>query len=118
MAGQVWNTDTLGGFMYSDELSDYLRTELQPMSRFRQFCDIKEAKGKNKGDLFNWNIYSDVADDGNTILETETMPETNFTISQGQLTITEYGNSVPYTKKLDDLSKHPVKEVKIGRAHV
>lgn len=111
MAGQVWNTDTLGGFMYSDELSDYLRTELQPMSRFRQFCDIKEAKGKNKGDLFNWNIYSDVADDGNTILETETMPETNFTISQGQLTITEYGNSVPYTKKLDDLSKHPVKEV-------
>lgn len=111
MAGQVWNTDTLGGFMYSDELSDYLRTELQPMSRFRQFCDIKEAKGKNKGDLFNWNIYSDVQDDGNTILETETMPETNYVIAQGQLTITEYGNSVPYTKKLDDLSKHPVKEV-------
>lgn len=111
MAGQLWNTDTLGGFMYSDELSDYLRTELQPMSRFRQFCDIKEAKGKNKGDLFNWNIYSDVADDGGTILETEVMPETNFTIAQAQLTITEYGNSVPYTKKLDDLSKHPVKEV-------
>ncbi|MCP4145391.1 MAG: hypothetical protein GY752_08925 [bacterium] len=111
MSGQVWNTDTLGGFMYSDELSDYLRTELQPMSRFRQFCDIKEGKGHGKGDLFNWDVYSDVVDDGGTLDETQAMPETNFTITQGQLTVTEYGNSVPFTKKLDDLSKHPVKEV-------
>jgi len=111
MSGQVWNTDTLGGFMYSDELSDYLRTELQPMSRFRQFCDIKEGKGKEKGELFNWDIYSDVVTEGTSLQETQAMPETNFTITQGTLTVTEYGNSVPYTKKLDDLSKHPVKEV-------
>ncbi|RLA00306.1 MAG: hypothetical protein DRQ42_05835 [Gammaproteobacteria bacterium] len=111
MSGQVWNTDSLGGFMYSDELSDYLRTELQPMSRFRQFCDIKEGKGHGKGDLFNWNVYSDVQDEGGTLDESQAMPETNFTITQGQLTVTEYGNSVPFTKKLDDLSKHPVKEV-------
>ena len=111
MAGQVWNTNTLGGFMYSDELSDYLRTELQPMSRFRQFCDIKEGKGHGKGDLFNWNVYSDVAVAGGTLQETEAMPETNFSITQATLTVTEYGNSVAFTKKLDDLSKHPVKEV-------
>ena len=30
------------------------------------------------------------------------------------MTITEYGNSVPYTGKLDDLSEHPVKEI-IGK---
>ena len=111
MAGQVWNTDTLGGFMYSDELSDYLRTELQPLSRYRQFCDIKEGKGHNKGDKFNWNVYSDVQDDGSVLQETEAMPETNFTITQGTLTIDEFGNSVPFTKKLDDLSRHPVKEI-------
>ncbi len=111
MAGQVWNTDNLGGFMYSDELSDYLRTELQPMSRFRQFCDIKEGKGHGKGDLFNWNVYSDVAVAGGSLVETDVMPETNFVITQATLTVTEYGNSVPFTKKLDDLSKHPVKEV-------
>lgn len=111
MSGQVWNTDTLGGFMYSDELSDYLRTELQPMSRFRQFCDIKEGKGYGKGDLFNWNVYSDVQEEGGALQETDVMPETNFTITQATLTVTEYGNSVPFTKKLDDLSKHPVKEV-------
>lgn len=111
MSGQVWVTDTLGGFMYSDELSDYLRTELQPMSRFRQFCDIKEGKGHGKGDLFNWNVYSDVVTDGAALQETSAMPETNYTITQATLTVTEFGNSVPFTKKLDDLSKHPVKEV-------
>jgi N4-gp56 family major capsid protein len=45
------------------------------------------------------------------VVETSTLPETNFTITQGTMTITEYGNSVPYTGKLDDLSLHPVKEV-------
>lgn len=97
--------------MYSDELSDYLRTELQPMSRFRQFCDIKEGKGTGKGEKFNWNIYSDVATEGAVLDESKAMPESNYTITQGTLTVTEFGNSVPYTKKLDDLSRHPVKEV-------
>lgn len=111
MSGQLWSVNNLGGFMYSDELSDYLRTELQPMSRYRQFCDVKEGKGKDKGDLFNWNVYSDVATQGGAVVETDATPETNFTITQATLTITEYTNSVPYTKKLDDLSRHPVKEV-------
>jgi N4-gp56 family major capsid protein len=39
------------------------------------------------------------------------MPTTNFVITQGTMTVTEYGNSVPYTSKLDDLSEHPVKEI-------
>jgi hypothetical protein len=39
------------------------------------------------------------------------MPETQFTITQGTLTITEYGNSVPFTQKLDNLSAHPVTEI-------
>lgn len=111
MAGQLWSVNALGGFMYSDELSDYLRTELQPMSRFRQFCDVKEGKGKDKGELYNWNVYSDVVTDGGTVDETDVTPETNYTITQGQLTVTEFTNSVPYTKKLDDLSRHPIKEV-------
>lgn len=113
MAGQVWGVSADGGYMYSDELSDVLRMEVQPQIRFRQHCDAKDAMGKGygKGDQFNWNVYSDVALQGGSIEETEKMPETKFTITQGSLTITEYGNSVPYTGKLDDLSKHPVKEV-------
>lgn len=113
MAGQVWVTNTLGGYMYSESLSKVLRYAVQPMVKFRQFADIKDAavQGKGKGDTFHWNVYSDVATRGTTLVETNTMPETNFTITQGTMTITEYGNSVPYTGKLDDLSEHPVKEV-------
>jgi N4-gp56 family major capsid protein len=108
---QVWSTNALGGFMYSDNLSKKLRTALQPSVRFRQFCDAKEAFGLGVGDTFNWNIYSDVADEGGELQETETMPETGFTIEQNSLSITEYGNSVPFTKKLDDLSEQPVTEI-------
>jgi N4-gp56 family major capsid protein len=113
MAGQLWVTNTLGGYMYSDQLSKVLRMAVQPTVKFRQFADIKDAavQGKGKGDTFHWNVYSDVATQGTTLVETNTMPETNFTISQGTMTITEYGNSVPYSGKLDDLSEHPVKEI-------
>jgi N4-gp56 family major capsid protein len=99
--------------MYSDELSNTLRMELQPMERFRQHCDAKDAtdKGLNAGDQFHWNVYSDVATQGTTLVENQDMPETNFTITQGSLTITEFGNSVPFNSKLDNLSKHPVEEV-------
>lgn len=111
MAGQIWSTNSLGGFMYSNNLSRKLRMALQPMVRFRQFCDAREAFGLGKGETFNWNRYSDVVTAGRALAETETMPETNFTITQRSLTITEYGNSVPFTKKLDDLSEHPVTEI-------
>ncbi len=113
MAGQLWAVNALGGFMYTDELTNVMRTALQPIVRFRNFCDAKDAtdKGLGKGELFHWNVYSDVADGGGSLDENEVMPETNYTITQGQLTITEYGNSVPYSGKLDNLSKQPVSEI-------
>lgn len=116
MAGQLWVTNTLGGYMYSDNLSKVLRMSVQPLVKFRQFADVKDAaiQGKGKGQEFHWNVYSDVATQGTTLVETSTMPETNYTITQGTMTITEYGNSVPYSGKLDDLSEQPVKEV-IGK---
>jgi len=111
--GQVWLTNSLGGYMWSPNLSKVLRTAVQPLVKFRQFADIKDAavQGKGKGETFQWNVYSDIATAGTTLTETSTMPESNFTITQGTMTITEYGNSVPYTGKLDDLSEHPVKEI-------
>lgn len=110
MAGQVWGTDSLGGYMYSKQLSNTLRMAVQPMVKFRQFCDIMDIsqQGKHKGNTFTWDVFSDVATAGGVLTETNTMPETNFTITQGTLTITEAGNSVPYSGKLDNLSKFPV----------
>lgn len=113
MAGQVWAVNSLGGFMYSRQLSNVLRMAVQPLVKFRQFADVRDAsqQGKKKGDIFTWDVFSDVATPGGVIQETNTMPETNFTITQGTLTVTEAGNSVPYSGKLDNLSKFPVMEL-------
>lgn len=113
MAGQVWAVNSLGGYMYSRQLSNVLRMAVQPLVKFRQFCDVRDAsqQGKKKGDLYTWDVFSDVATPGGVITETNTMPESNFTIVQGTLTITEAGNSVPYSGKLDNLSKFSVEEL-------
>src|SRR3546814_14982023 len=83
MSGQVWLTNSLGGYMYSDKLSRELRMAVQPAVKFRQFCDGKDAtKARNpegqmlgKGDTFHWNRYSDISSQGGTLTETSTMPE-------------------------------------------
>jgi N4-gp56 family major capsid protein len=113
MAGQVWAVSSLGGYLYSRQLSNVLRMAVQPLVKFRQFADVRDAsqQGRKKGDTFTWDVFSDVVTPGAVLTETNTMPETNFTIVQGTLTITEYGNSVPYSGKLDNLSKFPVIEL-------
>lgn len=40
--GQLWMTNTLGGYMSSYNLSKELRTAVQPGLRFRQFADVKD----------------------------------------------------------------------------
>ena len=79
--------------MYSGELSDVLRNALQPMTRFLQHCDAEDFsdKGLHAGDAFQWNVYSDVSTSGGALSETQAMPETSFTITQGSGTISEYG---------------------------
>ena len=41
-----------------------------------------------------WNVYSNIATQGTTLVENDVMPESNFTITQGTLTITEAGKKV------------------------
>jgi N4-gp56 family major capsid protein len=108
---QVWAVAEEGGYMYSDNLSDILRTALEPLCRFRNVCEVEDAVGKHRGQQFNWNTYSKIANKGRAIAETETMPQSKFRITQASLEITEYGNSVPFTKKLDDMSRHDVVRV-------
>lgn len=110
MAGQLWTTSSAGGYMYSDELSDYLRLKAQPLTKFRQMCDVQDGaeKGLNRGEKFYWNVYADIGTQGRQLDETQPMPESGYSITQYSLTIKEAGNSVPFTGKLVDLAKHDV----------
>ena len=110
MTGQTWTVPSEGGFLYSDELSNILRSQVQPLTKFRQLCDAQDGtqKGLNRGQAFNWNVYSNVGTQGRRLSENQTMPETGFTMIQHSLTVTEAGNSVPYTGKLTSLAKQDV----------
>ncbi len=106
-----WETSADGGYMYADELSDTLRMELQPLCRFRQFCEPDPGaleKGLHRGERHYWNVYSDVSTQGRRLQELQPMPETSGTVSQSSLTVTEFGNSVPITQKVTMLAKHDV----------
>jgi HK97 family phage major capsid protein len=107
MVGQLWSVPSEGGFMYSDELSDTIRIQVQPLTKFRQLCDVEDGseKGLHAGATFNWNVYSNVNKQGRRLAETAPIPQAGFTIAQRSLTVWEAGNSVPYTGKLTDLAK-------------
>lgn len=105
----------MGGYLASKNLSKELRTALVPGLRFRQFCDVHDVEHNKRfaGATFTWNVYSTVTGGSTSgaISETQAMPEGSISVTQGSMTITDYGLSVPFTQKLDDLSEQPVKEV-------
>lgn len=105
---QLWVTDTVGGFLGNAKLSKQLRYVGQPLQKFRQFCQVRGALGKNRNDTLIFDKCRNVDTAGGTLVETDTIPEHEFPIAQGTLTITEYGNSIPYTGKLDALSEFDV----------
>ena len=114
MAGQLWSVNTAGGYLYSNQLSNVLRTAVQPLTKFRQFADGEHVFGKHRGQTFSWDVISDVANTGGQLVETSTIPQTNFTVAQSTLTITEYGNAIPWSGLLEDLSKFEI-ESPVGK---
>lgn len=102
---QQYSTSSLGGYLSQPYLTQRLRAQAQPQFRFRQFVDVKESIGKNRGDTWLFDKRGNVATQGTVLAETNTMPQTNFTVGQGTGVIVEYGNSVPYTGKLEALGQ-------------
>lgn len=113
MPVQSWAVAADGGYLYSDELSTYLRMQVQPLCKFRQFCDAEDGTQKQlgKGDTFVWDKVGNVARQGRRLAENVPMPETNVSVSQGSLTLNEWGNSIPYTGKLEALAQHKIQGV-------
>ena len=94
MPGQVYAVNTLGGNWSAPYLTNRLRSVAQPMFKLRQFIDVKEAIGKKRGESWLFDKAGNVATQGGTLAETNTIPETNYVTNQGTGTITEYGLAV------------------------
>ncbi len=110
MGQQVFLTNSLGGFFTNNTLSKQVRYKAQTLQKFRQFVDAEPAAGTNRGNKVFFDKISNISTSGGTLTETDTIPKRNYTITQGTLTMTEYGNSVPYTQKLKTLSDIMVPE--------
>ena len=108
MPGQVYSVSDLGGDWSQPYLSERLRHVAQPMFRFRQFVDVKEAIGKQRGDTWLFDKSQNVQTQGGTLVETNTIPETQFITNQGTGQIFEYGNAVPFTQKLMNLAQFQI----------
>jgi len=111
MAAGIWfATDTSGGSLSLATLSEKVRHAAQPIMKIQQFCDVKEAFGKGRHDELIYDKISNILTAGTTLTEANAMPASQYSIKLGTLTINEYGNSIPYTGKVDALSKLSVKD--------
>lgn len=104
---QQWQVAADGGYLANPELSRQIRYAAQPMTKFGQFVRQEPGFGKNQHDTLDFNKISNVQTAANTqgLSESNVMPETKYVIRRGQLIVTEYGNSVPYTGKLEALAE-------------
>ncbi len=110
MGQQLFATNSLGGFLTNNQLSAQVRYKAQTLQKFRQFVDIEGAAGQNRGNKVFFDKISNISTAGGTLTETDTIPKRNYTITQGSLTMTEYGNSIPYTQKVKTLADIMVPE--------
>ena len=111
MGQQLWMTSSLGGYLSNNVLSKQIRQASQPIMKFRQFVDPEPASGKNRGDKVLFNKISNISTAGGTLTETDTIPKRNYTILQGSLTVTEYGNAIPWTLKAQTLADVQVPDI-------
>lgn len=109
MPAMVWSTQS--GFLTNGKLNKDFQTQAQPLTRFRQFVSIKNALGKNAGQTVNWLQVSNVSNFGGQLIETNTMHETNQTLTWGTLSVAEYGNSIPFTYAIETLSEFDIKQI-------
>jgi len=108
--GQVFATGTKGGDLSLPTLSAKLRVAAQPIMKFVQFCDVKDAFGKHKHDELIYDKISNIVNAGTVLDEVATMPVSHFGILPGTLSINEYGICVPWSGKVEALSKLNVRD--------
>jgi N4-gp56 family major capsid protein len=115
MAGQNWTVAADGGHFANPRLSSKLRFHNTSRYIFRQFSRPEPGFGKQRGESIDFDKVSMAETQGGQIGEFQDIPETKFSIVKDSLSVTEYGNSIPWTGKLETLSEfnpnQPVQKV-------
>ena len=108
---QTWLTNSTGGYLYSPKLSKQMRDQASPMFIFRQFVDVSEkGLGAQAGDRVIFDKQLRIDSRGTTLIETTTMPKNTIKFTTGTNVVTEYGNGISYTQKLETLAEFNMKD--------
>lgn len=108
-------TSSLGGYSVHTQLSKLVFHEVLRRAKFRQFCQVKLKSGLHSGESTLVNKWSRITTAGGALTEGTDMTAHGFTQSQATVTVTELGNKVDLSSKLQDLSQHDViQEIKKG----
>lgn len=106
MSQQLWVTNSLGGNLTNNRLSKQLREQALPMFVYRQFAQIKdEGLGRQAGDTIYFDKILRINTKGGTLSETSTVPANLVKVQKDSVQVAEWGNSIDYTKKLEDLAE-------------
>lgn len=113
--GQNWTVSADGGYLANKPLSSKLRYVNTAQYIFRQFTRPEPGYGKQRGESIDFDKISMAQTLGGQIGEFQDIPETKFSITKDNLQVTEWGNSIPWTGKLETLSEfnpnQPVQKV-------
>lgn len=107
------------GFLTNTKLNKQYRRVAQPLQKFRQFVDVKDAFGKKSGETVNWMRADNLGTltggtmkkMGGYLTETTTFHESAQGMTWGTLTVREIGNSIPFTFKVETLSKFDINNI-------
>jgi len=92
------------------KLSKKLRIQAQRLMKLRQFVKPEPGFGKNKGDTVAINKFSAPARGSRVLSELAPMPVNSIKQGQLLLTVQEYGTSLQYTGKKEDLADYNVND--------
>ena len=98
-----------GTYLTNGQLSKNMRAQALPNYVFRQFVDKKDGLGAGRGDTVNFSKRLRIDTAGAALTETSSMTANTIKILKGTATVTEYGNKVEYTQKMETLSEISIK---------
>jgi N4-gp56 family major capsid protein len=110
MTQQIYATSSLGGYYSVPKLTSDIRTIAQPLMMFRRYARPISGAGTKVGDTIYFDKNMNPTSNGGTLSETSTIPRTSFSINQGTVSMTEYGNAIGYTGKLVSLGQLSIEE--------
>lgn len=104
---QTWGTLADGGYATVPELTNIVRMQSQEAQGLAQIANPpdEENLGKGSGDEVYYLFVKNISNTGGQLSETVPIPKGKVTVVRSSFKIAEYGNSIEWTGKLEDLAR-------------